>query len=223
MRKSEWLQGGPFLEVSFLLELKEENKETIQEIIMKLSKVRSKIEIYDKNVGDMMDLFDRGYPYDEEDPQTTYMHSLQLRVYVCLSRERRATLQIERVSSNAVMVNFWFYGSIFDTSEWGQIGIKKEEMQDFSNFLKELYAEYEFKVGCMAIEQDVLELFGLDETYPNECYRYENMVPERFLPESSHFINIIWNEKYEKLSDVPYKHTRLEKGGILIRIGSFNE
>ncbi|GKV57999.1 hypothetical protein NCCP2222_39460 [Sporosarcina sp. NCCP-2222] len=223
MHEPEWLKGGPFLEISFLVELGEEKKETVQDIIMNLSKVRSKIEIYDKNVGEMLDLFDRGYPCDEKDPQSSYMHSLQLRVYVSLSRKRRATLQIERVSSNAVLVNFWFFGSIFDASEWAQIGIKKEEMPDFTNFLKQLYSVYEFKIGGMAIEQDVLELLGLDETYPNECYRFENMVPERLLLDSSHFIEIIWNEKYEKLSSVPYKHTKLEKEGNLITIGSFHD
>jgi len=223
MQEPEWLQGGPFLEISFLVELEEEKKETVQDIIMNLSNVRSKIEIDDKNVGEMLDLFDRGYPCDEKDPQSSYMHSLQLRVYVSLSRKRRATLQIERVSSNAVLVNFWFFGSIFDASDWAQIGIKKEEMPDFTNFLKQLYSVYEFKIGGMAIEQDVLELLGLDETYPNECYRFENLVPERLLLDSSHFIEIIWNEKYEKLSVVPYKHTKLEKEGILITIGSFHD
>lgn len=37
MQWSQGLQGGPFLEVSFLLELKEEKKKTAQSIINKLS------------------------------------------------------------------------------------------------------------------------------------------------------------------------------------------
>ncbi|MBB4823172.1 hypothetical protein HNO89_000390 [Sporosarcina luteola] len=221
MQWSEWLQGGPFLEVSFLVECKEKKKETIQDIIWNLSKVRSRIEIYDKNVDEIVDFFDRGYPFDEEDPQTNYIHSIQLRLYVYLSRKRKATLQIERVSSNAIMVNFWFFASSFDALEFDQIGIKKEEITGFTDFLKELYSVYEFKIGGIAIEQDVLELFGSDETYPNECYRYENMSPDRFLQKSSHFIDIIWNEKYKKLSCVPYNYKRLDKEGILIKIGNF--
>ncbi|GIN88888.1 hypothetical protein J6TS2_52740 [Heyndrickxia sporothermodurans] len=109
MEWSQWLQGGSFLVISFLLELKEEKKKTIQDIINKLSKVTNKVEIVDKNVYEIIDFFDRGYPYDEEDPKSTNLHSLRLRLYVFLSRKRKATLQIEMVSSNALMVDFWFY------------------------------------------------------------------------------------------------------------------
>jgi len=188
-----------------------------------LSKVTNKVEIVDKNVDEIIDFFDKGYPYEEEDTQTNYIHSSRFRLYVYLSRKRKATLQIEMVSSNAIMVDFWFYGDEFDAPEWDQIGIKKEEFTDFTNFLKELYSVYEFKVGGIAIEEDVLELFGFSETSPNECYRYENLSPDRFLQELSRFIDIIWSEKYKKLSYVPYNHKRLDKKGIFIKTGSFND
>jgi hypothetical protein len=223
MEWSQWLQGGPFLEVSFLLELKEEKTKTIQYIINKLSKVTNKVEIVDKNVDEIIDFFDTGYPYDEEDPQSIYLHSLRLRLYVCLSRKRKATLQIEMVSPDALMVDFWFYGDEFDAPEWDQIGIKKGEFTGFASFFKELYSVYEFKIGGIAIEEDVLELFGFDETYPNECYCYENVSPDYFLKEPSPFLNIIWNEKYKKLSHIPYNYKRLDKEGILIETGSFND
>lgn len=60
MQWSPWLQGGPFLEVSFLLEIKEKKKETIQELIDNLSKVKNRIEIHDQNVDEIIDFFDRG-------------------------------------------------------------------------------------------------------------------------------------------------------------------
>ncbi|MBT2644789.1 hypothetical protein J7I80_21465 [Bacillus sp. ISL-41] len=221
---SQWLQGGPFLEVSFLLEHKEIEKKSkaIQDIINKLPKLTTKVEIIDENVDEIIDFFDRGYPYDEEDPETNFIHSLRLRVFVHLPRKRKANLQIEMVSSNSIMVNFWFYGSIFDAFEWDQIGIKKEEIKDFTIFLIELYSLYEFRIGAIAIEEDVLELFGCGETYPNECYCYENVNPDCFLQEASWFINIIWNEKCEGLSRIPYNHKRLHKEGILIETGSFD-
>ncbi|WP_078410726.1 protein kinase family protein [Priestia abyssalis] len=218
----QWLQGGPFLEVSFLLELKETKTKTIQDIINKLSKVTNKVEIVDKNVDEIIDFFDRGYPYDEEDPQSVNLHTLRLRLYVYLSGKRKATLQIEMVSSNALLVDFWFYGDEFDEPEWDQIGIKKEEFSRFTSFLKELYSVYEFKIGGIAIEEDVLELFGFGEISPNECYCYESVSPDYFLKEPSPFVNIIWNEKYQKLSHIPYNHKRLDKEGIFIETGSFN-
>ncbi|GIN88889.1 hypothetical protein J6TS2_52750 [Heyndrickxia sporothermodurans] len=107
--------------------------------------------------------------------------------------------------------------------EWDQIGIKKEEFAEFTSFFKELYSIYEFKIGGIAIEEDILELFRFCESYPNECYRYENLFPEYFLKEPSHFINIIWREKYKKLSHIPYNHKRFDKEGILIETGSFND
>ncbi|MEK4024884.1 hypothetical protein [Sporosarcina sp. FSL W7-1283] len=126
------------------------------------------------------------------------------------------------VSTNALMVNFWFYGDKFDEPEWDQIGIKKEEFGGFVSFLKELYSVYEFKIGGIAIDEDVLELFRLGEPYPDERYRFENLSPDSFLKEPSHFIYIIWKENYEKLSHISYNHKRLGKEGILIETGSFN-
>lgn len=146
------------------------------------------------------------------------MHSLRLRLYVYLSKNRMATLQIEMVASNVLMVDFWFNGDELD-----QTALKNEDFAEFTNFLKELYFVYEFRIGGIAIEQDVLELFEFEETYPNECYRYENLSPDYFLKEPSHFINIIWKEKHKKLCHIPYNHKRLEKKGILIETGSFND
>ena len=223
MEWSQWLQGGPFLEVSFLSELKERKTKTIKDIINKLSKFTNKVEIVDRNIDEIIDFFDKGYPYDEQDPQTNYIHSLRLRLYVNLLVKRKATMQIEMVSSNAIMVNFWFYGSIFDAKEWDRIGIREEDITGYTNFLIELYCVYEFKIGGIAIEEDVLDLFRCDKSHPDECYRYENVYPDLFLQESSYFINIIWNEKYKKLSHIPYIYKRLDKEGILIETGSLND
>ncbi|PEL11989.1 hypothetical protein [Bacillus sp. AFS017336] len=223
MEWAQWLKGGPFLEVSFLLELKEEKTKTIQDIINKLFEITNKIEIVDKNVDEIIDFFVRGYPYDEDDPKSTFIHSLRLRLYVELYGKRKATLQVEMISSNALIVDFWFFGSIFDAPEWDQIGIKENETIDFTNFLKELYFVYDYNIGGMAIEEDVRSLFGFDEAYPNECYCYENISLDLSLLESYGFIDIIWSEKYKKLNQIPYNHKRLDKNGVLINIGSIDK
>lgn len=222
MEWSQWLQGGPFLEVSFLLELKEKKTKTAQDIINRLTRVTNKVEIVDDKVDEVIDFFDRGYPYDEENPQTIKLHSLKLRIYVYLLRKRKATLQLEVVSSNALMVVFWFYGDEHDEPECDQVGIMKEEFTGFTSFLKELYSVYDFKIGGIAFEEDVLKLFGYKKTYPNECYRYESVSPDHFLKEPSPFVSIIWNEKYRKLSHIPYNYKRLDKEGILIEASNFN-
>ncbi|MER2010287.1 MAG: hypothetical protein ABS939_22880, partial [Psychrobacillus sp.] len=86
------------------------------------------------------------------------------------------------------------------------------------NFQIELYSVYDFIIGGCAIENDVLESFECGETYPNEYYCFENVSPDYFLKERSYFINLIWNEKYKKLSYVPYNHKRLVRKGIIIEI-----
>lgn len=221
MKWSNWLQGGPFLEVSFILELKEKKQIVIQDIIKKLSTVRNKIEVVDKNINEIIDFFDRGYFSDDADPLSINLHSLRLRLYVYVARKRKATLQLDMVSANALLVNFWFYASECDEPKWGQIGVKKEELTDFTRFLEELYFVYEFKIGATAIEEDVLKLFGFDEEYPKECYRFENLTPTYFLHDPSPFVNIIWNEKYKQLS--PTFHTITEgliKRDSLLKLGA---
>ena len=222
MEWSQWLQGGPFLEVSFLLELKEEKTKTVQDIINNLSKVTNEIEIVDENVDEIIGFFNRGYSYDEEDPHTITLHSLRIRLYVYLVRKRKATLQLEVVSSNALMVNFWFYGDENDAPEYDQVGIMNEEFIGFTNFLEELYSVYDFKIGGIAFEENVLKLFGFEKTFPNECFRYENVSPTHFLKEPSSFVNIIWNEKYEILSHIPYNFKKLDKKGVLLETSKFN-
>jgi hypothetical protein len=215
----DWLQGGPFLEVSFILELKDGEKQSVKSIINKLTNCTStKIEFIDKNIDEIIDFFEMGYPYDEGDPHTFYLHSLRLRLYVYLSRKRKATLQIEKVSSNSILVNFWFFGSQFDSPEWGQIGIKEEDILEFTNFLTELYLIFEYKIGGVAIEEDILSLYSCNEIYPNECYRFENVTPENFLDEQSYFINILWNEKYKILNNFPFQYKRIKKKGMVITI-----
>lgn len=223
MEWSQWLQGGPFLEVSFIMELKEKKSKAIQAIVSKLSKLTNKVEIVDKNVDEIIDFFERGYSYDEEDPHSIKLHSLRLRLNVYFQRKRKATLQIETLSSNALMVNFRFYGDEFDEPEWDQIGIRKEEITDFISFFEELYSVYEFKAGAIAVEENVLDLFDCGETYPNERYRFENVSSDCLLKEPSRLINIIWNENYNELSHIPCSYKRLDKNGILIEAGSFNK
>lgn len=213
-----WLQGGPFLEVSFIINLNDEKKEVTKEIMKELSNLDHQIEVVDANLVELIDSFDKGYPFDIEDPHTVYIHSMQVKLYVNVAGRRKVTLQIEQVSSNALLVNFWFFGSIFDAPEWDQIGIKGDDLPFFNNFLIDLYNNFQFKVGGIAIEEDILDLFDCDEARPNECYCFESINPQYFLESKPNFIDILWNEQYGKLVDIPFDHKRINKSGLLIFI-----
>ncbi|MFV8830560.1 hypothetical protein [Alkalihalobacterium sp. APHAB7] len=220
---SEWLRGGPFLEVSFLMKIREDKKKLVHSVINNLSLLSEKIELVDENTDEKIDYFLKGEPFDEADPTTPMMHSLKLHLYVHLTRKRKATLQIEKVSSNGLLVNFWFYGSTYDSKEWGQIGINEEEYVDFTNLLIHLFSVYRFKVGGIGFEVNVLDLFNSSETYPNECYQFENVLPNHVLQNSSHFIQLIWNEKHKNLSNIPFNYRRLHHEGVLIFLRSFTD
>ncbi|NBI29048.1 hypothetical protein [Chengkuizengella marina] len=221
---SLWLRGGPFLEVSFLLELKGEKKNVIKTILNKLSKSHNQIEVVDKKLDDMIESFVKGYPYDEEDPHTIQIHSMKVKLYVHVAGRRKAILFIEQVSSNALLINFCFFGCEFDAPEWGQKGLKVEDLPNFTNFLTDLYCNFQFKIGGIAIEKDILDLFNCNEVFPNECYRFENINLNQFLETKPYFIYLLWNENYKKLVDIPYNHKRINKLGLLITISdSYSE
>jgi hypothetical protein len=212
----EWLKGGPFLEVSFLLEYKDDKTNAIKEIIKKVSYFNNKIEIVSSNLDEIIGNFEKGYLYNEEEPLSR-RHSLFLNLYVYLPRKRKAVLHIEIVSSNSILVDFWFYGSEFDAIEWNQIGVKAEEYIDFVNFLIELFKIYEFKVGGIIYENDVTDFFELEEIFPNEGYRFENISPDFLLkPRTSTTLSVVWNQQYGTFKDIPYRYKKISHNGILV-------
>jgi hypothetical protein len=213
---SEWLRGGPFIEVSFLLELKENKFKTVKNIINKLSEVPTKIEVVDHNIDEIIDYFDKGYPYDDENPQSPYIHSLKIRLFVDLPRRRKASLFIDKISSDSILIDFCFFGDEADVPEWDQIGIRKDEYNDITNFLIELYSVYQFKIGGVSCEEDIKFLFETIKEYPNECFRFNEVDPGYFLNNPSYFNVIVWNEKYKTLNEFNYRYNKIDKDGILI-------
>lgn len=217
---SSWLKGGPFLEVSFLMKYEKNSNETIREVIDKLSRISNRIVMVDDNVEEVLKEFATGYLYDEEDPHSI-RHSLRLGLYIYLPLKRKSTLQIEIVSSNSMLVNFWFFGADHDVKEWDQVGVKEEDFKYFTIFLCELFSIYQFKVGAIAFEQDVLEVFGSNETYPNEAFEFEKVTPSRSLEDLSSYVYLLWNETYHRIKNINYEYERLRNNGILIKTGSY--
>ncbi|MCT2536463.1 hypothetical protein NC661_03610 [Aquibacillus koreensis] len=213
-----WLQGGPFLEVSFVLKLDGEKKEAIQAIIDKLSNLDHKIEIVEERLGEIINSFSNGYPYDIEDPETVFIHAMHLRLYVHVAGRRKANLQIEQISSNALLVFFCFYGSEYDAPEWDQIGIGDEDLICFNSFLTELYTTFQFKLGSIGVEEDVLGLLDCEQVRPNECYRFEKIKTQSFFDRNlTSFHSVIWNEQYGKLDPIPFDYKRLNHSGLFIK------
>jgi len=79
-----WLQGGPFLELSFIM--KEPIK--IERVVTKLKNADVKIEVHTPT--EYLQQFYKGYPYDEDDPHSIMIYQVTLNLTVHTTRLRRA-------------------------------------------------------------------------------------------------------------------------------------
>lgn len=109
------LQGGPFFELSFLIE----ETEHLQYLLDRVSH-SSKVQIVTPHVPQMIADFYKGYLFDEEDAASHRIHQMRLSVTVKMNRVRQALLFAERIHTNLLCFSFCFYGSESDADEWDQ-------------------------------------------------------------------------------------------------------
>ncbi|MCR2806851.1 hypothetical protein [Paenibacillus soyae] len=202
-----WLQGGPFLELSFII------MEPIQigEVISKLQNIRFKIEVH--NPPEYLHQYYEGYPYDEDDPHSERIHQITLNLTVHTTRKRRALLFVEKISSALVAFSICFYGDADDAPEWNQPGIRNDELDEFICLLNSIHSELEFNVGCLALEEDIKGLFDVNEVWPNEKYQLSNL---NFKDNLNKFQAVLISQSLQdKLPDAPY--TRVNHSGLLYK------
>ncbi|MEC0243649.1 hypothetical protein P4H66_27950 [Paenibacillus dokdonensis] len=98
-----WLQGGPFLEISFL----------IKEVDIKLftSKLATLpcITIIEENITEKERLFELGYLFDEEDPNSNRIHSVRFNLFVELAGKRKSELLVNRIATETLLIVFCFF------------------------------------------------------------------------------------------------------------------
>lgn len=202
------LQGGPFLEVSFLID----EYDPIQVILAKLCDLPIKIEM--KITTDLLQAFDTGYLYDEQDSNSKKIHQLHLHLNVHTNRHRASDLYIERIAENSLCCSLCFYGDEEDNIEWNQIGIASSEIQEFTSLLVQIFEKLEFVAGVVAIEQDAKFMFDSHKEWPDQEYELTKLNIQSIMRNANSFYTIIVNNdisKGYKGNSVKY----LEKG-ILI-------
>ncbi|OAS21566.1 hypothetical protein [Paenibacillus oryzisoli] len=164
-----WLQGGPFLELSFIF-----NEPTkIEKVITNLNNTNIKIEVH--NSPEYIQQFYEGYLFDENDPQSVMIHRVEINLTVKTTRQRRALLFVEKISSGLLSFSMCFFGSEYNAPEWNQTGIRDDELDEFIRLLISLYKELKFSVGGLAFEEDMKGLFDVNEAWPNEKYNFANL------------------------------------------------
>jgi hypothetical protein len=213
-----WLQGGPFLEISFLHEENRNDRQVVKQILSKIFEIKD-IESVEANIDKKISAFENGYFYDEE--LGIKAHTIQIPLYIDLNVRRKSILTIDRVSSDTLMITFDFYGSVFNSKEWDQIGIAKNDLPCFVAFLKRLFYLFDYKVGGIAFEDYAIGLFCCDSAFPNDCYSVKKITLQDILKEHPGFLVILWNEKYQALENTPVQFERIEQSGILLQVGHF--
>lgn len=198
-----WLQGGPFLEISFLVSVESGRRCLVDNILTKLKYFKPSVTlaISGTELKEKINRFEIGYPEDDKDLNTKVYHQTQIPIYVETDIKRKSILSLRQVSNKLIAVDFWFYGSKWDDPDWNQAGITNEQIPIFKNFLHKLFDTFDFVVGTMAYEVSVTDIFDTDETWPDEKYNLDN-IRKQFLSTGNYFDLVIANKKYFDLQDI---------------------
>ena len=197
-----WLQGGPFLEVSFLMALGADRQSCVDNIFSKLKSFKPTVELATTEIDlqEKLNEFIIGYPDDDKDPNSKFYHQAQIPVYVDTDGKRKSVLSLRQVSDKLVAVDFWFFGSQWDEPEWEQKGITENQIPLFKDMLNKLFDTFQFAIGTLGYENSVTDLFNTTDTYPSEEYRLDNISID-LLQVENYFTLIIADKSLIDLQD----------------------
>jgi hypothetical protein len=198
-----WLQGGPFLEVSFIMRLETDRQSFVDNLFSKLKSFTPTIgfAISEHELQEKLAEFYTGYPDDETDPNTKVYHQAQIPTYVDTDFKRKSILSLQQISSKLIAVDFWFFGAETDAPEWGQKGISQGQVHLFKDMLHRLYDTFHFAIGTVGYENSVTDLFNTGETLPHESYSLNN-INKSSVQVDNYFIAIIANKEYLQLQGI---------------------
>jgi hypothetical protein len=129
-----WLQGGPHLEVGFLMELKTTREEFLPNFLNVLQLTTPKADM----VSSPTELdreekeFLAGYPWDDDNKHSFIVHAWNGLVRFKFKAERESSIKINQISDTVIQVNFYFWGDVNDG--WGQQGLRTTSYPSLSYF-----------------------------------------------------------------------------------------
>jgi hypothetical protein len=170
-----WLQGGPFLEVSILLQ-----DISIYKLVQELQS-KSYITLKQDNLELLINEFIEGYLFDDEDPHSVRIHTLRINMLVNILGSRKSILFVERVADNTILITFCFFGDEDNAEEWDQLGIRSEDLVYFIDFLAGLLNDFSGCLGGVAYEDDILSVISSEYVRPHNIFRcrdYEEEIGE---------------------------------------------
>lgn len=172
-QEEPWIQGGPLLEVSFLMEFRTSSQHFIEQILTRLRNLHPPVGIArtDLELAKLKEEFIEGYPLDAKDPQPINLHSISIPAYIYFKDlKRKASIRIQQISETLSNITFDFFGSVHDAPEWIQNGIRKTDLPAFVDLLKTLFDVFEFPAGTIGYEYDSKDLFDINECWPSSEY-----------------------------------------------------
>ena len=191
------LQGGPFLEFSFLLEAGAESRiQLLERVLDTLRSLSFPITFYHPDqYPNITRQFNDGYLDDPDDPKSRVYHVAKFPLIISFPEERKATLFVAEVASHTIHFDFWLYGSEFDAPEWNQRGISFRDKPKLLAFFEELYRAYRFPLGVIGWEADCLDMFSDHPGWPNEAYRIARFDPTK-MPAAPGVDVVLWQGAY---------------------------
>ena len=174
MDTQTWLPGGPYYELSLLLDNATEKRVFFENIFTLFGQEKFRFRLqYPRELEARIIEYAAGSA-DEDN----LIRTLDLPALVEIAGRRKCRLFIAELSEELVKMNLWFYGGEFDYAEL-QPGIRTADKPHFERFLHDLIAALNPILATIGYEEDCEVLFGLSEGFPSQGYTFEKLNLEK--------------------------------------------
>lgn len=203
-----WIEGGHFLEVSFILESDQQINLFLKEILNNLTKLKFKIQLKDDLNKYIVDF--KKIQLDEELDK-----KIKIPLFINFSEMTKSLLLFNIITEKTVMIDFCF---------------KYHEqnpqlLKHCYELLKSLYTIFNFKLGVIGVEVDCLDAYDCNEAWPTECYNIKNLNIKNLLNNivTHYFYAIIFDSSMYNPQKLKYPFEIIGKKGIFIDVLKIEE
>lgn len=180
---THWLSGGPYFELSLLALNKEPRTLMLPSYIQKLQSIKRSVEFAENK----LDMEEKTKAFIQHDSD-----SIDLNIRIAIAGKRRARFFIAELSSELIMIDFWFLADKFSKHP-----ITIKEKPNFKKLLEELLSVYDGMIGTIAWELDCSCLFKTNQSYPHKDYSKNNLrINKKEIPSGIETL-IIREEKFK--------------------------
>jgi hypothetical protein len=172
-----WLAYGPFYEVSFVIRSHTSPGETARYVLSELKEMSPLIAFAetDKLIEEHTEKYEEGHLFDPTDAGSKRIRDMTANLWVEVSGRRRCRLFLEEVSTTLTHVCLCFYAGHDDANVEGLPAFGNSDIPAFERFLITLFRRFDFPLGTMGTESDVLGAFRHEGEWPDERYNLDEL------------------------------------------------